>query len=305
MIWRFSDAKPGHDSQSLGLVQALARRCQVEVFETKVGSMPHPFWQWLRGYYVGEPPPFAPDLIIGAGHKTHLPMLTARRFHGGQIVALMRPSLPLGWFDYLVVPEHDRPPKRPHVIETKGVLNTVQQAESASPGKGLILIGGPSHHHNWSDDGIVRQIKQLVEAKPSMDWVLTTSRRTPASLNTELQSLGLSNLKVVLCADTEAGWVRRHLEECGQVWVTEDSVSMVFESLTAAARVGLLQVPGKKRKSRVHSVIQQLKDEGRVLSVGEAETAGHDFPALAEAERVAQWLLASHRNREESVKARD
>ena len=36
-----------------------------------------------------------PDIVLGAGHRTHLSLLAARRVHRGKAVVLMRPSLPL------------------------------------------------------------------------------------------------------------------------------------------------------------------------------------------------------------------
>lgn len=108
-IWRFSDGKRGHENQSLGLAEALCRLspCQVETLHIERG-WPHAF-AWLTGRFApGDGLP-KPDLLVGAGHATHWPMLAARRAHGGRIAVLMKPSLPLAWFDWVIAPSHDFP----------------------------------------------------------------------------------------------------------------------------------------------------------------------------------------------------
>ncbi|MDQ2694705.1 MAG: mitochondrial fission ELM1 family protein, partial [Pseudomonadota bacterium] len=109
VIWRFSDGRPGHDNQSLGLAEALARLMPVQVFTLA----PLPPLPALAGLLTGRAPAAlrlpAPDLILGAGHRTHLSLLAARRSRGGRAVVLMSPSLPLRWFDLCLIPEHDDP----------------------------------------------------------------------------------------------------------------------------------------------------------------------------------------------------
>jgi len=292
VVWRFIDGKAGHEAQSQGLLEALQRKVALEVHEVQVAQVHRAAWQWLLGRFpCGRDLP-APDWIIGAGHRTHLPMLAARRARGGQIVVLMRPSLPLACFDWAVVPEHDRPGVAHNLIVTQGVLNTVCRAEQASSAKGLFLLGGPSKHYRWDDAAMVEQVRRIVAQQPEVEWVLTTSRRTPALTLQGVQSLQLENLTVVPVEATAPGWVRSRLQECGRVWVSEDSISMIFEALTAGAQVGLLDVPANGKHSRVQAAVQKLKADGRV-SVGQGEPIVNPaLPPLAEADRVADLLLA-------------
>ena len=48
-----------------------------------------------------------PDIAIGAGHKTHLYLLAIKRCFGAKIVVILKPSLPLKFFDLCVIPKHD------------------------------------------------------------------------------------------------------------------------------------------------------------------------------------------------------
>lgn len=293
VVWLFLDGKPGHESQSRGLIQALKRRVAVDLHEFHAGQVPWAYGQWLLGRFKGGRHLPRPDLILGAGHGTHGPMLAARRVYGGKIVLLMRPSLPLYCFDYAIIPEHDNPGSKPNVIASKGVLNAIRPAVGACERSGLLLIGGPSKHHGWDDCALTEQVEQVLKNYPKVTWWLTTSRRTPSRTVEMLLALNDPRLTVVPFEETEPGWVGARLETCGRVWVSEDSISMIFESLTAGARVGLFKVPAKGKKSRVQMAIEQLKNEGRVIVHGRETDEGRSFAPLAEADRVADLLLNS------------
>ncbi len=83
------------------------------------------------------------------------------------------------------------------------------------------------------------QIGALLARKPDVHWTLTTSRRTPVDFLAQLD-VDRPQLTVVPCAQTGPDWLPEQLARAAQVWVTQDSVSMIYEALTAGAAVGLL-----------------------------------------------------------------
>ena len=262
IVWRLLDGKPGHMNQSAGLVAALARRTPVRQFDLDAPPAASSLSGWLwRQFPPGQDLP-APDLILAAGHATHLPALAARRARGGRVILLMGPSLPLRWFDLCLIPAHDDPPPRDNVLRTLGALNTVQPGGPHDADLGLFLIGGPSAAHAWDDDAILAQIRGVLDRQPGVRFRLTTSRRTPATLLPRLAALG--DLDLVPWQETPAGWVAQQLANAGQVWVSEDSVSMIYEALTSGAQVGLLAVP-RTRTGRVALGVEQLAGAGQVV----------------------------------------
>ena len=68
-----------------------------------------------------------PDLILGAGHATHLVLWWLARKHRTQSIVMMKPSLPMAWFSLCLVPAHDFrvPPQGENLIVTQGALNRV------------------------------------------------------------------------------------------------------------------------------------------------------------------------------------
>ncbi|NIO88165.1 MAG: nucleoside-diphosphate sugar epimerase, partial [Candidatus Aminicenantes bacterium] len=79
--------------------------------------------------------------IIGAGHGTHFPMLCAQRARGGKTIVIMKPGLPYSWFDYCLIPEHDKPPRKKNIITTRGAINTITPTNNHSIDQGMIMIG--------------------------------------------------------------------------------------------------------------------------------------------------------------------
>jgi mitochondrial fission protein ELM1 len=82
------------------------------------------------------------------------------------------------------------------------------------------------------------------------------------------------------------------LASAAQVWVTEDSVSMVYEALTANAATGVLAVPAR-RASRIARGITALTRDGLVTRFADWQR-GKKLAAPAapfnEAARVAAWI---------------
>jgi len=287
IIWRFSDGRPGHDVQTLGLVQALQVQADVELFTVRVGDGPSGLWLWLSGRYPGAASLPPPDLLLGAGHRTHFHLLAARRRWGGRIILCMKPSLPLSWFDLCLIPEHDAPPRVANVLVTAGVLNTVQPGGRHHADTGLIVLGGPSRHFDWDEDDILQQLDQLLQARPCRRWLLGTSPRTPASLARRLA--GRPEFEYVPYAGSGNGWLAQRMAEAGEVWVSEDSVSMLYEALSSGARVGVLKV-GRSAANRVTAGVDALVERGWLGRPGDWQPgAGPDRP-LNEAGRCAAWV---------------
>ena len=200
----------------------------------------------------------SPNLILAAGHATHLSLLLLGWRLKVKTVVLMKPSLPTRLFDLCLIPAHDRPPPAENIIETQGALNPMRAHEKKAD-TGLILIGGPSKHHAWDEEGLMRQLQNLV-SRDARQWMLTSSRRTPDTTLKRLKK-ELQGIKFVPHTETPQGWLAEHLATAEQAWVTADSVSMVYEALTAGCGVGVLDVP-QQAKNRLTQGLQTLVDDG-------------------------------------------
>lgn len=257
-IWLLCDGKPGHENQSLGLAEAMARQIPCVIHTISIAGK-----SWLRGLAATSPegtPLPTPDFIIAAGHATHFALLWLARKHQAKSIVLMRPSLPMSWFDLCIAPAHDfpKPPQRENLIITRGALNRISAPVSAEKSSKLILIGGPSATHGWDGPAL---LESLAAVASSGAWRLTNSRRTPPGLMDEIRKR-LPHIELFPHEDTDPQWLPTQLASAAEVWVTEDSVSMVYEALSSGASVGLLPVPRLKSDSRVLSGLEQLTADG-------------------------------------------
>ena len=232
-----------------------------------------------------------PDIIIAAGHATHLPLLWLARKHRAASIVLMRPSLPLSWFGLCIAPSHDFPkkPQRKNLILTRGAINRVHAEDLPKTGK-LILIGGPSKTHGWDPAAMLDMLAKVTAAG---GWQLTDSRRTPEGFLEQIKKQ-VPDIEIFSCKETAPDWLPDQLSRATEVWVSEDSVSMIYEALSSGARVGLLPVPRLNHHSRVLRGIDELIAGQYLTPFSTWQTTGHLPPApetLNEAERCAEIVL--------------
>jgi mitochondrial fission protein ELM1 len=293
VVWRFSDGKAGHDSQSLGLVDALKRRTLIDAYDIPV--RPGAGLDWAFGRFPAGSLLPDPWLVLGAGHSTHLPMLSARRARGGRAAVLMSPDLPKSLFDLCIIPEHDRPGPAANILVTHGSLNRMQPVYMTGSNRGLLMIGGPSRHYHWDHRQVVEQIARVIRYSPVRDWILTTSRRTPPGFAEHIRQMIFNRnlrLTIVSCRDTTDQWLSLQLSRSCCTWVTEDSVSMIYEALTAGIPVGLLSIP-PRRQDRIVTGVQALVASRNVMRFSDW-SAGRPLPrprqAFDEANRIAREI---------------
>lgn len=296
VVWRFSDGKTGHDNQSRGLVEALQRQIPLDVHELSVTRAGVRLPDLLRRRFAAGSRLPDPWLLVGAGRATQLPLLVARRARRGRAVVIMAPEYPRDWFDLCVIPGHDRPAPAANILVTRGSLNRMQcTPPHGSTHDGLLLIGGPSRHYRWDADAVIAQIGRIIRGPTPRRWVLATSRRTPAGFAARAGRRLAGRrpaLEMVDAPDTPPGWLAEQLARTGCAWVTEDSVSMVYESLTAGVATGLLMLTPRGDNRIVRG--------NRWLQAGGHVTAFRDWCSgtplrraderFEEADRAARWI---------------
>lgn len=292
-----SDGKQGHLNQSLGLAQALISKAggTVETVDLQGLSI----LGKIRKVVTGSDIP-RPDLFISAGHATHIPLICARHHFKTRAVLCMKPTLPCSFFDLCLIPRHDLDSGRDYtdtdIFPTQGALHPMRPDPSVPKDTTLILIGGPSKDFDWDDESMLNQLASISIHTPG-HLVLTTSRRTPDGFAEKIRT-AVPELTVVPVEETRPGWVARHLAHASAAWVSQDSVSMVYEALGSGAPVGILSVPRRhgSRKSRILSGLETLEKEGMVTGYSDWKKQNFRLTApgspLLEADRAADYILS-------------
>lgn len=290
-IWQLADGKPGHENQSLGLIEAIGRMRSCEHHRIDLSDEGY-FWsRWMSARKQAAALPPA-DLILGAGHALHFPIWLLRRASRAKALILMKPSLPMGFFDLCIAPRHDFPTglvDGERLILTDGAINRVIAGDGDREGK-LILLGGPSKNHGWDAEEMIRSLAQLTRED---GWQLTDSRRTPKGFVNRIRN-ELPQIQVHSHAETSTDWLPQILQKVEQVWVSEDSVSMTYEALSSGAKVGLLPVPRAREHARVLRGLDHLIQHKRLTPLADWLKSGCQLDQarpLREADRCAQILL--------------
>lgn len=291
-LWLLGDGKAGHENQALGLAEALGRLTPCTIHRLSLAGARGLLGriQAARAAATGLP---APDLIVAAGHATHPALWWLARQQRAKSIVLMRPSLPPGWFDLCIAPAHDFPRganHRPKLILTRGALNRVAPPHTAARTGRMILVGGPSAAHGW-DGAALRQAIEEITA--SGDWQMADSRRTPAGFSEEIRQR-LPAVQVVPHQQTTPDWLPGQLAAAAEVWVTEDSVSMIYEALSCGAKVGLLPAPRLNPSSRVIRGLDELIASHTLTPYANwltTRTLAYPSEPLREADRCAAEVL--------------
>lgn len=295
VLWRISDGKSGHDSQSKGLVKALNQIKPCDCHDIKLSGRKYGILDLLfKKFPMAEKIP-DPDIIIGAGHDTHFPLLCAKRARGGKTIVIMKPSIPASYFDFCFIPEHDNPKMTDNILATKGAINCITPSTEHTSDRGIILIGGPSKHFYWDNEYLMQQIKEILETHTEIEWEISDSARTPEETRKTLATIREANAEYKNYSSTSVSWVPRRLNVAKNVWVTADSVSMIYESLTSGAAVGLLDVP-QVGTSKLSDNIAGLVEDNMVTPYSKWLTERKlDSPPvlLNEARRCAEQLYES------------
>ena len=259
VIWRFTDGKAGHDKQSLALVESLMNQTKCRLFDFNVQDQRNPILDIIFKNYKLPEGITKPDIAIGAGHKTHLHLLAIKRCFNAKIVVIMKPSIPLIFFDLCIIPKHDGIKNGPNIINTQSSLVKFNSNLKKKENTGLILIGGPSKHYFWDSKTVLEEICKISKKFKFRKLLLSTSRRTPFDFLDQLNELNISDIKVYEYSKIKSDWLDKHINKVKNIWVTNDSYSMVTEALASGADVDIIGLK-VKQDSKLSKEMKVIKN---------------------------------------------
>lgn len=318
-LWVLSDGRKGHENQSMGVAEALARRIPAAI-ETRhlrlalwAAALPAAvLWRLIAGagsgggaFVLAEgtqhlAPPW-PAMVIGAGRRIAPITAWLKRRHGVPAVQIMAPHMPAGAFDALVIPGHDLragAAPAPNVLETIGAPNRLSASAILEAGalwaahfgalrqpRLAVMIGGPSRSAKFTDRDEAALEAALVELATTHGLIISGSPRTPETLMRRLRT----RLQDSFIWD---GGGRNPypglLGHADAVLVTEDSVSMASEAASTGLPVHVFPITDTAPKIRRFHESLARRGASRIFR-GAIEA--WEYEPLAEADRVANELI--------------
>jgi mitochondrial fission protein ELM1 len=298
------DGRPGHEKQTMGIIQALQKRVDVQVnlLQIKQVSLFKVVVQAGRLFFAGKDMEYSEvresDLLLGTGSRTHLLMLLYKKLFAIPAVTCMTPALYLRYgFDLCFVPEHDGKKEKGNIVLTAGSPNCSYNKKIHQHDRGLILLGGEdTKSHHWNGREVVDMVEKVVLTDSRKRWILSSSPRTPQSTIDLVRKLSdkYGVLQFFDYRDTPSGWVEEQYDRSDVVWVTSDSISMIYEALTAGCKVGIFPMHWVRKNSKFKRNEDALLERGLVKSFATWEQGNLSWGEnieLNEAQNCAERIL--------------
>jgi mitochondrial fission protein ELM1 len=266
--WIFSDGKAGHEAQCFGVVDALGLRAEVKRCRLSGLYKLMAPWGPLRATEVPAPP--WPTIAFATG-RTTIPYIRALRKRAGlktYTVILMDPKTGPNSADLIWVPEHDRR-RGPNVVTTLTAPHRFSAARleslrarapaeiNALPQPRIAcLIGGPNGDYIYTaadEERLVTALRRLAASGAGL--MITTSRRTPATLAGRLQE-AVSGTRSLFWNGEGANPYPDYLAGADTFVITADSVSMTCEAAATGQPIFLFSPSGGSVKfDRFHAAL--------------------------------------------------
>jgi len=246
-IWLILDGKRGHEKQIEDLAFCINKKIQSNITKIQRCSFFKVILNFLKISDDACKNLPGPDLIIASGHRTHFDALQKRSRYGGKVIIVMKPSIPTFIFDLSIISFHDKIIWKKNIFFTFGSLNKVKNKKKQIKNNGLILLGGPSKNYFWSNENVANEIKKIINSNPNINFTLATSRRTPNLFIKEL-NLENKNLKIISHEKTSSDWLEKVIGNYEYSWVTQDSISMLFELIASGSKVTCISLKNKNNK---------------------------------------------------------
>ena len=296
-VWVLSDGQPGHDSRSQGIVHALKAVVPLDVhtihLELRMGLARNALrfllnktgkprsLKLLRWFYrMDALPGGGCDLLISAGGKTSFanawiatvtgtPNIfagTLRRLLPHHFSVVMTLEAVPGADNNLVVPLLPSTIDVPRVTEQGEQLR--QRLGDSAQAYWLMLIGGKGAGYRYRQRDWI-QLARLMNAlaeKYAIRWLLVTSRRTGTS-GERLLRRNIAPAHLALACWSRSGdpyQPEAFLGAAEQVFVSEDSMTMLTEAISAQRPVYSLYPEQALPDHRYAQALQNYVDAGRL-----------------------------------------
>lgn len=266
-----SDGKPGHVNQSIAFARYLGLDYNVlrVSFRARMfkglSFVLDRFGFYSERLFTAEKPAGDYAAVVSTGSETYYAAKTLARRLSLPVVALM---LPRGYrfdFDLIVAQEHDHPPAQSNILSLPVNLCYPVPSGIVQPGARRpivsLIIGGPSRHFKMDATRLMSQIAQVREIFPGGEFYLTTSRRTPAEVETLIE--GFQFHYTLIYSQDPVNPVPDFLALSDYVFVTEDSTSMISEAVcTGSACVEILPLESTGSRNKVGRMVRALESRG-------------------------------------------
>lgn len=320
------DGKPGHYSQSLGLARLIAARSEGGAEITALRAKPrlklfNHLLRWLAALatplaqravfyaYRGDALPDRPaDIVLSFGGNV-LALNVALKRHwqcqnivigncyrlapssvSAHLTAFPTTTEVLAWRELNVA---SRVALCKTDVKQNQRLGAVLQEQASRPLWALLIGGnGSGLHYGDADWHALGRMAALLAERHGIQWLVTTSRRSPAAAATILQGyLNEQNcLQAVFYQGDNSPSADALIGAAQRIFCTEDSLSMLNESVAMNKPVVSLRPESAVLRGTHLRSLVYLQSVGMIDRLGIGEAAGYEPPPFAPLRSYQQHL---------------
>ena len=254
-----TDGKAGHENQSKAFARALGLDFQLVPVKFKspfhkmlsylfdrLGIRTVSLLQGLDELLHSSTPPLTnSSTIIGTGSGTfYAAKSLARKISGAKCGVVLYPrGYRLSTFDCILAPTFDNPAKFPNVVEIpanlvandadfyeKGVAAFKERYQGATDNLVGVIVGGPNKCSSMTVEWMKARLDEIFAANKGAELVVTTSRRTPADVETLVDSYPWA-YKLIYSKD-HFNPIPAFVQLAKRLYVTAESTGMLSEACT-------------------------------------------------------------------------
>ena len=255
ILW-VKDNKKGHLKQVKALLDEIKKILNVNISEFEIEKK-------ILKKSIPSSIVKSSDLVIGAGHSVYPYLLKSKKKNPNiKSVAILSPSYFKKKFDLICAPFHDmhKLNKHKHVLYFDGSLAS-RSNKKCHEEIGMIAIGGKNKYFKFDKKNLIKQIQYIITLYPNKNWYIFNSRRTPKNFLEEIQKELEFISKKITYVDHHNDSYRfdEYIEKSSIKIITPDSMSMIYESLSAHGETVLFSLFPKK-ESKFLPIINNLKE---------------------------------------------
>jgi len=294
-IWVLSDGKPGHYNQSLAVAKALESLmpATVHTVPVKVGKVGKYLLRWLLNrqwgrrmlkrfisskavtyFYDVKLPEGTPDIVVSSGKDTSMLNALLGIWHHAKTFYVGHPKkldntlftyvltvLDLGFDNQIVL---DVAPTLPYEGDIEAFCRQYGLDPDATYWS--LLIGGDGAGYAYTSEEIDKLIAFVNATSDRVQWLVTTSRRTPKAFEARMQAQ-MKTAVFVAYNQNPQKVIGGFLALSQRVFVTEESASMVSEAVASGkAVVTLIPKRGEPEKD-YGKILKKFEERKSVMRI--------------------------------------
>ena len=312
-IWVLSDGKPGHYNQSLAVAEALQTLtpATVDTIPLRVrsvgkyllrGLLNRKWGRWILKhlfspsmttlFYDVNLPKGIPDIIVSSGKDTSMLNALLGIWYGAKTLYVGHPKkldnrlfthvltvLSLGFDNEIVL---DVAPTLLYRGDIKAFCNKYKLDPKARYWS--LLIGGDGAGYHYTQQEIDALIGFVNATSGQVQWLVTTSRRTPNDFEAQMQQQMKAAVFVAYNQKPEKV-IGGFLTLSERVFVTEESASMVSEAVASGKAVVTLYPSSYSAEDNYCKILQKFEtsehafERKAVLSLNKLMTFQEHIPS--------------------------